>query len=335
MERSLAELALYLNAEVQGDKKRVITGCATLDNADVNQLSFIYDNKYLPALRITKAGVVILSSSFLGECPVDALLVENPYLAYAKAAGFLLESQEESVGIHPSANIGKNCSIPASCIVKANAVIADNVSLGDNCTIGYSSVIESGCRIGADTVIMSRATICHDVLIGKRVLIHSGAVIGGDGFGFAKDGECWVKIPQIGTVILGDNTDIGANTTIDRGALGDTVIGNGVKIDNQVQIAHNVVIGDNTAIAACTGIAGSSLIGKNCTLAGGVGLVGHISLVDGVHITAMTMVTSSINKSGVYSSGTPFQKNSDWLKNAVRFKQLNKLFKTINKKQIK
>jgi len=332
VERTLTELALYLDAELRGNKDRVITGCAELNNADINQLSFIYDKKYRPALIQTKAGVVILTSSYLDECPVDALIVENPYLAYAKAASLLSESQEGPVGIHPSVYIGENSSIPASCTVKANAVIADNVVLGENCTVGYSSVIESGCRIGADTVIMSKVTICHDVVIGRRVLIHPGAVIGGDGFGFARDGEHWVKIPQIGTVILGDDADVGANTTIDRGALGDTVVGNGVKIDNQVQIAHNVVIGNNTAIAACTGIAGSTKIGQNCTFAGGVGVVGHLTLVDGVHITGMTMVTNSISEPGVYSSGTPFQKNSDWLKNAVRFKQLNKLFRTINKK---
>lgn len=329
---SLKELASQINAELKGDPNHKVASCGTLDAAQGDQLSFIYNAKYTSDLEKTNAGVVILSESFLDSCPVNALIVDHPYLSYAKAAAIIHRPATLKSGIHPSAAIGENCDIPDDCS------IASHVSIGDNVTLGKGSQIGPGCVIGNDVVVGNNTTLVANVFLGDEtqlgndVTIHPGAVIGSDGFGYAPYGgqKGWCKIPQLGHVVIGNDVEIGSNTSVDCGALENTIIGNGVKIDNQVMIAHNVEIGEHTAIAGCAGIAGSTTIGKHCTLAGGVGLVGHITIADGVHMTGMTMVTHSIKESGVYSSGTAFQKNRDWLRNAVRFKQLDKLTKKIN-----
>jgi UDP-3-O-[3-hydroxymyristoyl] glucosamine N-acyltransferase len=330
---SLKDLAVEIGGELKGDPESTIESCATLDAASKDQLSFIYNPKYTDSLKATKAGVVILSSSFVDDCPVNALVVSNPYLSYAKAAELIYRKSKKVGSIHASAVIGQESHIAKDCLIGANVVIAENVSLQSGCTIGAGCVINNDVVIGKNVHLVANVTIGEGTSIGDNVTIHPGAVIGSDGFGYAPlaNQGGWFKIPQLGHVVIGNDVEIGANTTVDCGALENTIIGNGVKIDNQVMIAHNVVIGDNTAIAGCTGIAGSTTIGKNCTLAGGVGLVGHISIADGVHITGMTMVTHSIKEAGAYSSGTAFQSNKDWLKNAVRFKQLDKLTKKINK----
>jgi len=329
---TLQVLAQELGAELKGDPNHCVDTCATLADAKDTQLSFIYNKNYLVALAKTQAGVVILSPDFNEYYSGNALLVDNPYLAYAKAASILSADDKSKWWVHPTAVISEDCQLPKICSIGANVVIEPNVSLGESCFIGPGSVVCEGAQLGNDVQLVANVTVCKNSRIGDRTIIHPGTVIGSDGFGFAPkpNREGWQKIPQLGCVVIGDDVEIGSNTSIDCGALENTVIGNGVKIDNLVMIAHNVVIGEHTAIAGCTGIAGSTIIGKHCTLAGGVGLVGHISIADGVHVTGMTMVTHSIKEAGVYSSGTPFQKNSDWLKNAVRFKQLDKLSKKIN-----
>ncbi len=330
---SLQQLAEKLDAELFGDPEHLVNSCATLATANQNQLSFIYNKGYSSALQKTRAGVVILPAEFQVSCPSNALVVANPYLAYAKAATLLNPPKVTNDGVHPSAVLGDKVMLSDGCVISPNVVIGDNVKIGKDTRIGPGCYIADHVVIGEGCEVASNVTILEGTNIGHHAVIYPGAVIGGDGFGHAPKGlkKGWLKIPQLGAVIIGNNVEIGANTTIDCGALDNTIIGNGVKIDNLVQIAHNVIIGDHTAIAACTGIAGSTQIGKHCTLAGGVGLVGHLSIADGVHITAMTMVTHSIKESGAYSSGTPFQKNNDWLKNAVRFKQLDKLSKKINR----
>lgn len=329
---TLQALAKELDAELKGEPAHYVDACATLVNAKENQLSFIYNKNYLAALETTQAGVVILSSDFSEHCSGNALIVDNPYLAYAKAAVLLNAVDKSKWHVHPTAVIADDCQIPDICAIGANVVISNSVTIGEGCCIGSGTVIGEGVVLGDDVQINSNVTICKSSKIGHRAIIHPGAIIGSDGFGFAPkpNREGWQKIPQLGCVVIGDDVEIGSSTTIDCGALENTIIGNGVKIDNQVMIAHNVVIGEHTAIAGCVGIAGSTTIGKHCTLAGGVGLVGHITIADGVHITGMTMVTHSIKEPGAYSSGTPFQKNSDWLRNAVRFKQLDKLSKKIS-----
>ncbi|MEE4290372.1 MAG: UDP-3-O-(3-hydroxymyristoyl)glucosamine N-acyltransferase [Cycloclasticus sp.] len=329
---SLKELAVAIGADVRGDLNHEVNSCATLESARSDQLSFIYNKKYCSDLNSTNAGVVILSEKFLEHYSGNALIVGNPYLSYAKAASILHQTAKAEGSIHSSVVIGRDVNIADDCVIAPNVVIGDNVTIGAGCYIGAGSVIANKVVIGCNLKLIANVTICEGTKIGDDVIIHPSSVIGCDGFGYAPydNKKGWCKIPQLGHVVLGNDVEIGSNTTIDCGALDNTIIGNGVKIDNQVQIAHNVEIGDHTAIAACTGIAGSTKIGRYCTLAGGVGLVGHIEIVDGVHVTGMTMVTHSIKEPGAYSSGTPFQKNAEWLKNAVRFKQLDKLSKKIN-----
>jgi len=329
---SLKELAIAIDADVKGDLSHEVNSCATLESAKPHQLSFIYNKKYCSDLSHTKAGVVILSKNFLEHYNGNALVVENPYLSYAKAASILHKSSTAKGSIHSSVVIGMGSTIADDCAIAPNVVIGENVTIGAGCEIGPACVIADNVVIGHNLKLIANVTLCEGTVVGDNVIIHPSSVIGSDGFGYAPIGDQkgWCKIPQLGHVVLGNDVEIGSNTTIDCGALDNTVIGNGVKIDNQVQIAHNVEIGDHTAIAACTGIAGSTKVGRYCTFAGGVGLVGHIEIADGVHVTGMTMVTHSIKEPGAYSSGTPFQKNSEWLKNAVRFKQLDKLTKKLN-----
>jgi UDP-3-O-[3-hydroxymyristoyl] glucosamine N-acyltransferase len=266
---------------------------------------------------------VLLTSEEAERYQGAALIVSNPYLAYAQLS-HLFETRPASVpGVHPSAVIAASAQVHPSArigayvVIEAGACIEADVEIGAQCFIGARSRIGEGGRLAP------RVTLYHDVVIGKRVVIQSGAVIGGEGFGFANEKGSWQKIAQIGGVLIGDDVEIGSNTTIDRGALADTLIGNGVKLDNQIMIAHNVQIGDNTAMAGCVGISGSTKIGRNCMIAGGVGMVGHIEVCDNVFVTGMTMVTRSISEPGSYSSGTAMQPAAEWRKSAARIRQLD------------
>lgn len=331
MSIKLHDLAKRLGATLIGDGDVNVSSCAPLVTANEDNLSFIYNKKYLGDLKQSKAGVVILPESFVEHCSTNALVVDNAYLSYAKAAT-LLHEEVVTAQIHASAVIDPSAKIEKGCSIAPNVVIGKNVEIGKGAIIGPNCVIGDHVKAGENLKLVSNVNVCRETEMGNNVTIHPGAVIGGDGFGYAPkpNKEGWQKIPQIGHVVIGNDVDIGSNTTIDCGALENTIIENGVKIDNQVQIAHNVQIGEHTAIAACTGIAGSTKIGKHCTLAGGVGLVGHITIADHVHLTGMTMVTHSITKPGAYSSGTAFQENKDWLKNAVRFKQLDRMSKQLS-----
>ncbi len=328
---TLAQLAEILGAELVGasNPNTLITGLNTLQQADASQASFLANNKYRQFLPKTKAGVVLVTKAMVVQCPVACLVVNDPYLAYAKLSHCFKPTFDYSAGVHPTAwvspeaQIAKNAVVGPHCVVNAAAVIESDVTLSAGVIVG-----EGSC-IGEGSYLYSNVSIYHGVIVGKRAIIHSGAVVGSDGFGFAKDKAHWAKIAQLGGVVIGDDVEIGANTTIDRGALENTLIGHGVKLDNQIQIAHNVQIGDRTAIAACVGIAGSTIVGKDCTLAGGVGVVGHLTLCDGVHVTAMSLVTHNINQPGLYSSGTALTENKQWRKSAVRFLQLDGLFKRV------
>ena len=327
---SLGEVAAFLNAELRGDSQLRITGFNTLQNAGSGELAFLANEKYVSQLANSSAEAVILSARHV--CKIDGfsgalLILDNPYLGYAQISKWFDPAPRAQDGLHPSAvvdksaQIGANVSIGANAVVDADAVIADNCYLAPGCYIGARSQIGEGSRISANV------SIYHDISIGSRAIIHSGAVIGADGFGFAPDGSgSWPKIYQIGGVVIGDNVEIGACTTIDRGALGDTRIGNGVIIDNHVQIAHNVVVGDNSAMAAYSAIAGSSMLGSNCILAGDACLVGHIEVCDNVQVMARSTVTKSIEKPGSYSSGiTPLMESRESRKNAVRISQLDSI----------
>lgn len=320
---TLGELAERLGARLQGDGARIIVGLATLEAASSEHLSFLANAQYRRHLSTTHAGAVLLTVSDAAQFDGDALVVDDPYLAYARVSHLFETRPEPSAGVHPSAviadsaRIDSSASIGAGVVVEAEAVIGPDVVIGAQCYIGARSRIGQGGRLAP------RVTLHHDVVIGQRVVIQSGAVLGGEGFGFANERGTWQKIAQLGGVTIGDDVEIGANTTIDRGALSDTVIGSGVKLDNQIQIAHNVQIGDHTAMAACVGISGSTRIGKHCMIAGGVGMVGHIEVCDRVFVTGMTMVTRSINEPGTYSSGTAMQAAADWKRSAARIRNLD------------
>lgn len=326
---SLAQLAEILGAELRGDPEKTILGLATLQDASAEQISFLANAHYRKQLEHTQAGAMLLSAADAVDYSGNCLIAADPYLAYAKLSHYFDRTPKQPAGIHPSAVVAESAlidstaSIGPGVVIEEHALIAAGVSVGAQCFIGARSSIAENGRLAP------RVTLYHDVTVGQRVVVQSGAVIGGEGFGFANHQGSWHKIAQIGGVTIGNDVEIGANTTIDRGALSDTLIGNDVKLDNQIQIAHNVQIGDHTAIAACVGISGSAKIGRNCMLAGGVGLVGHIEICDDVFITGMTMVTHSITEPGAYSSGTAMQPAADWKKSAVRFRQLDDLAKRL------
>lgn len=330
MASTLRDIAEYLDAELHGDPDCSVTGVSTLEDATFDSISFLSNRRYVKQLKSTRAAAVILSRQYLEDCPASALVVKNPYLAYALATKFLYPSADIAPGIHESASIATTAEINPTCQIAANAVVQSGAVIGANVYIGAGSVIGPCARIGDNTRILENVSISHNVSIGEHVLIHPGAVIGADGFGLAEmpDGS-WMKIPQIGSVIVQDDVEIGANTTIDRGALGNTQIGKGVKIDNQVQIGHNVIIGEHTAIAGCTGIAGSAKLGKRCRIGGGCGIGGHLEIVDDVILTAMSAVNNSITKAGVYSSPLSVTDNRTWRKNVARFHRLDESFKKI------
>lgn len=327
----LGQLAEFLGATLRGDKDIEITGLATLQEAGPGQVSFLANPKYRKLLVDTQAAAVLLKPADADGYTGNALVVPDTYLAYARISHFFDPKPKSSAGVHPTAVIAADALIDPAASIGAYAVIESGVRIAAGVTIGAHCFIGARCEIGEDGWLAPRVTLYHDVRIGKRVVIQSGAVLGGEGFGFAKDKGIYHKVAQIGGVTLGDDVEVGVNTAIDRGALADTRIGNGVKLDNQIQIAHNVQVGDHTAMAACVGISGSTKIGKHCMLAGGVGLVGHIDICDGVYITGMTMVTHSITEPGSYSSGTAMQPADEWRKSAARLRKIDDMARRLQK----
>ncbi|MDO3385783.1 UDP-3-O-(3-hydroxymyristoyl)glucosamine N-acyltransferase [Gilvimarinus sp. SDUM040013] len=324
---TLRDIAETVGATLRGDAGLTITGIAGLGRAKNDQIGFLAQSRFRQQLSTCKAGAVILREQDADMFSGNLLIVEDPYLAYAKLTRLFDSSYTVSAGIHASAVVAGTARIDAGAEISANAVIGEDVVVGAGASIGPGVVVGDRAQIGAGTRLFANVSVYHDVIIGEHCIVHSNTVIGGDGFGFSPDRERggWRKIHQLGTVRIGNQVEIGSSTAIDRGALDDTVICDGVIIDNQVHIAHNVVIGENTAIAGNCGFAGSTVVGKNCTFAGAVGVVGHIEIADNVHITGMTMVTKSILEPGNYSSGTSAAPSREWRKNAVRFNQLNEL----------
>lgn len=323
MSYTLEEIAQKIGATIKGDPNCLITKLATLSDAQSGDIAFLSNTKYQQQLETTNASAVILSLASVENCQTNALVMKNPYLGYALVAQLLDTTPAPATSIHPSAVIEENVTIGNNVSIGANTVIEDGVVLEDNVCIGAGCFIGKKAHIGQHSQLWPNVTVYHNVNIGNHCLIQANTVIGSDGFGYANDQGKWIKIPQLGTVIIGNNVEIGASTTIDRGALGDTVIKDGVIIDNQIQIAHNVTIGEGTAMAACSVIAGSTTIGKNCTIAGLVGINGHITISDGCIFTGMTMVTKDMPESGVYSSGAPCQPNKQWHKTNARIRKLD------------
>ena len=325
MNYSVKNISKIFDAKFVGDADYLINQVSSLENATAESIVFFSNKKYLELLNKTKSKVVITTEELSEFCNHNIIISKNPYSLFAKISQFLNKDTNRNYYIHKSVisfsnNLGEKISIDPNVVIGKNVSIGEDSFIGSNCSIGDNVKISKGAYI------FPNVTIYKNVTIGKSVRIHSGTVIGSDGFGYAHENNTWIKIPQIGGVEIGDNVEIGSNTSIDRGALDKTIIGNGVKIDNQIQIAHNVQIGENTAIAGCVGIAGSAKIGKNCTIGGGAGIQGHIEICDNAYITGMSKVSSDIKKPGVYSSGTPLMLNKEWLKNAARFKRLNELF---------
>jgi UDP-3-O-[3-hydroxymyristoyl] glucosamine N-acyltransferase len=330
MTQTLGKLIGKVDGELQNaDPDCEITGVATLQHAGEGDISFLANAGYRKYLQDTRASAVILSPEDAVDYPAAAIVSSNPYSTYARIAALVSPPPPARRGVHASAILAADCRVDASawigphCIIENGAVIHPGVQLAGGCFIGAGSVI------GADSSLAANVVICHEVTIGERVKIAAGAVIGSDGFGLANEGGRWINVPQLGSVRIGNDVDVGANTTIDRGALEDTVLEDGVRLDNQIQVAHNVSIGAHTAIAGCVGISGSARIGKHCMIGGGSGIVGHLEIADHVVITGMTMVTKSITRPGVYSSGVPAQANDVWNRNYARFRQLDKLARKV------
>jgi UDP-3-O-[3-hydroxymyristoyl] glucosamine N-acyltransferase len=310
MELTLGFVVESLGGTLHGDAATQVTGLAPLEVATPSQLSFLSNPRYQQQLRDSRAACVIVAPAMQeaalarGAC----IVTDQPYLYFAKVTQLWRRAQPRAAtGIHPSA------------VIDAAATVHPSATIGPLC------VVERGAQIGASTVLKSRVTVGEDCHIGERCLIHPGVVIGADGFGFAPDGEAWEKIEQLGAVRIGNDVEIGANTCIDRGALQDTVIEDGVKLDNLIQIGHNVRVGKHTAMAGCVGVAGSADIGARCTIGGGAIVLGHLSIVDGVNISAATVVTRSIRKPGTYTGMFPIDENAQWEKNAASLKQLHSL----------
>ncbi len=300
-----------------------ITGLASLATAQSHELSFLANRKYFHQLAQTQAAAVLISDKMVAHCSVPAIIVADPYLAYAKISHYFDHAPQPVRDIHVSAVIAEDVQLGMDVSIGAHVVIESGCILADRVVIGANSVIGAGCRIGQDSHLYPNVTLYHQVKLGERVIIHSGSVVGSDGFGFAKSKQGWQKIAQLGHVIIGNDVEIGACTSIDRGALENTEIADHVIIDNQVQIAHNVKIGRATAIAGCVGIAGSTHIGRDCTLAGAAGLAGHLRITDGVHLSMQAQVTQSIHESGSYASGTGLLPTTLWRKSVARWRHFD------------
>ena len=321
----LADIVERLGGELVGNPQVMIRQVATLESAGPGDIAFLARGRYRSHLGATRAAAVILPHAQRDATAAPRIVCDDPYLYFARVCALLNPSPEVEPGVHPSAVIEPGAHIAAS------ARIGPGCHIGRRAQVGEGACIDAGCAIGDDACIGERSRLYPSVvvyarcIIGRRAVVHSGVVIGADGFGMVLDAGQWLKIPQIGRVIVGDDVEIGANTTIDRGALDDTLIEDGVKLDNQIQIGHNVRVGAHTAMAGCVGIAGSARIGRHCTLGGGAIVLGHLELADDVHISAGTLVTKSITRPGTYTGVYPLQENRDWSRTAVLLRNIDRL----------
>jgi UDP-3-O-[3-hydroxymyristoyl] glucosamine N-acyltransferase len=329
MAYTLAEIVARFGGRVLGDAQVEITQVATLELADSSQISFLTNSRYRAQLADTKAGALILGEADAEATALPRIISANPYAYFAKVSALLNPLPAIVPGVHPSAVIGAGALIDPTASVAAMAVVGAGAIVGAHSVIGEGSFIGDNVVVGRHVRLYPRVVIYHDCVIGDNLIAHSGVVIGADGFGIAMDEGRWIKIPQIGRVVIGNDVEIGANTTIDRGALDDTVIEEGVKLDNQIQIAHNVRVGAHTAIAGCVGIAGSTTIGKYCQIGGSAGILGHLKIADNVVIASFTLIGKSISEAGSYAAIFPFGKTEDWRKNAVHLRHLDEMAKRI------
>jgi len=329
MSVSLGELAVRFGCELRGDPDTRVERVAALGNADARSIAFLANPRYRAQLAATRAGAVVLSGASAEECPSAVLLCDNPYATFARIATILHPLAPPEPGVHASAVVAASARIDPSAQVGAYTIIGPKVVVGARAFIGPYCSLEEGVSLAADVRLVARVTLCRAVQIGARAVLQPGVVIGGDGFGFAPERGVWLKVPQLGAVRIGADVEIGANTTIDRGALDDTVIEEGVKLDNLIQIGHNVHIGAHSALAACIGVAGSTTIGKRCMIGGGAGFAGHLTIADDVVITGYSAVTHSIARAGVYSGTLPVEEAHAWRRLVARFKRSGLLEKRV------
>ncbi len=328
---SLGELATRFGCELIGDPDAVVNDISSLQNATPESLSFLAASSHKRQLSSTKAAVVILRAEDADDCPVAALISDNPHATYARMAAVVCPEARFEAGIHSTAVISDDAIVSATAHIAAHVVIGERSSIGDNTFVGPGTVIGADCSVGSDCRLIANVSLVKHVSVGDRGVIHPGVVIGADGFGNAMTPEGWVKVPQLGGVRIGDDVEIGANTTIDCGAIGDTVIEDGVRIDNLCMIGHNVHLGAHTAMAAMTGIAGSAKIGKRCMFAGKSGTVGHVTVCDDVIVAAKTFLTKDVTEPGTYAASFPAEKAKSWARQLARFRRLDVLIKRVSK----
>lgn len=328
---SLGKLAAQFGCELRGDAGTIVDRVSSLQAADSRSLTFLSGNAFKTQLATTKAAAVILRADDATEAPCAVLISDNPHACYARIAAALHPAPTREPGVHASAVIAQTASISKSAHISANAVVGNRSSIGANVYVGPGVVVGPDCSIDDDCQLLANATLVKRVRLGKRGIVHSGAVLGADGFGNAPAPDGWVKVPQLGGVQIGDDVEIGANSTIDCGALEDTIIEDGVRLDNLVQIAHNVKVGEHTAMAAATAIAGSTIIGKRCMFGGQSGSVGHVTICDDVIVTGRGMITKDITEAGTYGSFFPSEKAADWGQKVARFRRLDKLAERVSK----
>jgi len=316
---------------MHGDPEHQVTRFAPIERAQSNELAFVVGKKFVAQLQASQAGAVIVPKALLEDAPGNCLVSDNPYDSYASASWLLTPEHKLVVGVHASATIASSASLGLDVSVGPNAVIGEGANIGDGVSIGANCVVGDHVSIGSGSRLFANVTVYHGCVLGQECRVQSGAVIGAEGFGFSHNAQGWQPIHQTGTVLIGERVHIGANTTIDRGAIDNTVIADGVILDNQIQIAHNVQIGQNTAIAGCVGIAGSTTIGKNCQIGGACNIVGHLSITDNVVLNAASLVTRSIDEPGRYSSGMPLQSSSSWRRTFVSLGKLDDLVKRVRR----
>ncbi len=328
---TLSELSEKLNTRLVGNGSVTISGIAPLYRATQGDITFLLAPIYRSYLQTTEATAVVLSEENLNGFTGNALVAPDPSLVYARLAALFAKTTDTPPGIHPSAVISESATVDPSASIGAFCVIGEHSTIGAGTQVGHGTVIGKGCQLGESCRIAANVTLYDGIKIEDRVIIHSGVVIGADGFGLVNDRGRWLKIPQLGSVHIGNDVEIGANTTIDRGSMDDTILEDGVKLDNQIQIAHNVIIGAHTAIAACVGIAGSSKIGKHCMIGGACNIADHVTISDQVILTGATSVFGSLDEAGVYSSGTPAQSRQQWHRQLIRTRQLDQLYSRVKK----
>ena len=325
MAATLGELAARFGCELRGDPNVVVNRVGTLSSAEPDAVTFLANTLYRAQLKDTRAAAVIVAPRDKDACPVACLVHAEPYLTYARVASALHPPTDVVAGVHASAIVAASARVAASAQIDAHAVVGNDSTVGEDTVIGAGAVVGANVKVGKGTRIGARVTLLDGVRIGDRCIVHPGAVIGADGFGFAPDRGTWQKIPQVGSVVVGDDVEIGANTTVDRGAIDDTVIEDGVKLDNLVQIAHNVRLGAHTIMAAMSGVAGSTKVGRRCMIGGGVVMVNQLTICDDVMFTFRSVVTQSVDEPGTYSGHLPAEEAATWRKNAARFRKLDAL----------